>query len=146
MTKQRKEDSSEKGFTLVEVLVALTIFAIGLLALASMQVTSLRGNANSQELTAATALAEGTLEWLLAMSPRDDVFETNMTDYAEIDEIGGASPVAVDGAGTLRAFYRVDTTPSASATFPGNVVRVDVRVDLSRGRQITIGGLKRVED
>jgi type IV pilus assembly protein PilV len=37
-----------EGFTLLEVLVAVTIFAIGILAVASMQLTSIQGNAFAQ--------------------------------------------------------------------------------------------------
>jgi len=40
----RKNINNNKGFTLVEVLVALIILSIGLLAVASMQTNSLRSN------------------------------------------------------------------------------------------------------
>jgi len=133
--------SNESGFTLIEVLIALSIFAVGLLALASMQVTSLRGNANSQLFTAATALAEGTLDGMLARSSNDAVFNTDAADV----EIAG-SPFTIEGGGSMRAYYSIDTTPpSASGDFPTNIVRIDVRVDFGSGRQINLAGYKRVE-
>jgi type IV pilus assembly protein PilV len=66
--------SRDGGFTLVEVLVALSIFAIGLLAIAGMSVTSIKGNYTGGSLTAATTLAEGILEEILSRDPNDPLF------------------------------------------------------------------------
>lgn len=54
----------EKGFTLVEVLVGMTIFAVGLLALAGLQVTSIRGNSFSNNLMQATYIAQDGFEFM----------------------------------------------------------------------------------
>lgn len=51
-------DMNEKGFSLVEVLVAITLLAIGLLAVAGMQSTAISGNAFAQSGTAAFSLAQ----------------------------------------------------------------------------------------
>jgi type IV pilus assembly protein PilV len=56
------------GFTLLEVLIAVSIFAVGLLAVASMQLTSIQGNAFGNEMTTATFLAQAQLEWLKSQS------------------------------------------------------------------------------
>jgi len=53
-----------KGFSLLEVLVSLVFLAVGLLALAGLQMTSLRGNYFSQHLTRATLMAQDRLEFL----------------------------------------------------------------------------------
>ncbi|HJX04050.1 MAG TPA: type IV pilus modification protein PilV [Dehalococcoidia bacterium] len=50
------------GFTLIEVMIALVILAVGLLALATMQIVSVRSNAFSTEMTYATMLAQSRLE------------------------------------------------------------------------------------
>jgi len=130
---------NENGFTLIEVLVALTIFSIGLLALASMQVTSLRGNANAQVLTSATTLAEGTLEGLLSWDADDDRLDADVTDV-EID----GSPFTIEGGGIMHAYYSIDTSPpGTSANFPDNVVRIDVRIEFAGGREMNLVGFKR---
>jgi len=54
----------ELGFTLVEVLVALTILVIGLLGVALMQVVSIQGNTFSREMAVATGLGQDMLEKL----------------------------------------------------------------------------------
>jgi len=54
----------KKGFTLIEVLIGLLILAFGLLAIAGMQITSLRGNFFSSNMTHASILAQDRLEVL----------------------------------------------------------------------------------
>ena len=53
-----------RGFSLLEVLVALVFLAFGLLALAGLHITSLRGNTFSHHLTLATYAAHDRLEFL----------------------------------------------------------------------------------
>lgn len=55
---------NKKGFSLIEVLVGLVLLGIGLLAIAGMQVTSVRGNFFSSNITQASVLAQDRLETL----------------------------------------------------------------------------------
>jgi type IV pilus assembly protein PilV len=55
---------NKKGFTLIEVLIGLVILAIGLLGIAGMQVSSVKGNFSSSNLTEATYIAKDRLEFL----------------------------------------------------------------------------------
>jgi prepilin-type N-terminal cleavage/methylation domain-containing protein len=55
---------NKKGFSLIEVLVGLVLLAIGLLAIAGMQITSVRGNFFSSNMTQASVLAQDRLETL----------------------------------------------------------------------------------
>jgi type IV pilus assembly protein PilV len=52
------------GFSLVEVLIGLIILAIGILAIAGMQIFSLAGTSFSNNLTQASVLAQDRLEFL----------------------------------------------------------------------------------
>lgn len=52
------------GFTLIEVLVALAIFAIGFLAIASLQATYIGDNASARLQTEATSMAVQVIEQL----------------------------------------------------------------------------------
>ena len=64
------------GFSLIEVLIALTILAIGLLAIASLQVTSVRGNFFSNSLMQATYVAQDRLEFLKNLPFSDPLLST----------------------------------------------------------------------
>jgi type IV pilus assembly protein PilV len=58
---------SDAGYTLLEVLLAMTIFMIGILAIGSMQTAALKGNASSRGVTEAVNLAQGQVEQLMAI-------------------------------------------------------------------------------
>jgi len=52
------------GFTLVESMLTLAIMSVGLLALAGLQITALRGNDLSRRMTTAVSIAEQNIEQL----------------------------------------------------------------------------------
>ena len=58
----------EDGFSLIEVLVTAVIMAIGLLAMAQMQIVAIRSNADTRAHTEATNLAIGHVEYLKNLS------------------------------------------------------------------------------
>jgi prepilin-type N-terminal cleavage/methylation domain-containing protein len=59
-----KDRAGNNGFTLIEVLVAIAIFAIGILALTSLQAVYIGGNSSARMQTGATTLATQWLERL----------------------------------------------------------------------------------
>ncbi len=66
-----KMPSDMQGFTFVELLVVLAIFAIAVLAVAAMQVTSINTNASARMSGEASALAANQIEALIVL-PYDD--------------------------------------------------------------------------
>ena len=62
---------SRKGFTLAEVLLGFVILAVGILAIAAMQITSTRGAYFSNNVTRATIFAQDKLEYLKNLSYRN---------------------------------------------------------------------------
>lgn len=70
--------SQQRGFGLIEILVALLILAIGLLGMASLQTTSLQQTTGSQTRTQAILLAEDMVERIRANRP-------NRIDYVLTD-------------------------------------------------------------
>jgi type IV pilus assembly protein PilV len=60
---------NNQGFTLVEILVSITIFSFAVLGLAIGTVTLTRTNADSQSRAAAINVAQGRLEELKSMNP-----------------------------------------------------------------------------
>ena len=63
--------SREKGFTLVEVLIAVSIFSVGLLAVAMMLDTAIQYNSSARFIAEATEIAHSQMEQLMN-SPYDD--------------------------------------------------------------------------
>ena len=55
---------NHKGFTLIEVLIALVLLAFGLLAIAGMHITAVKGNFFSHYLTQASYVGQDRLEIL----------------------------------------------------------------------------------
>jgi prepilin-type N-terminal cleavage/methylation domain-containing protein len=62
---------SRKGFTLTEVLLGFVILAVGILAIAAMQITSTKGGYFSNNVTRATIFAQDKLEYLKNLSYRN---------------------------------------------------------------------------
>lgn len=69
-----------KGFTLTEVLIGLVILAVGILALAAMQITSTKGGSFSNHLTQATVFAQDKLEYLKNLSYGDSHLSSGQHD------------------------------------------------------------------
>lgn len=69
---------AEDGFTLMEVLVATTIAAVGFLGLAATHVASMRATAMGRNISIATNVATEALETLRRM-PYDDVVSSSPT-------------------------------------------------------------------
>jgi len=103
-----------EGLTILEVLAAVAILAFGLLAVATMQGSSIKGNSQAIGTTEAITLAQGKLEELMRLPYSDaDLTDTDNDGTNQdanddgIDEVGtdlnfGLNDT-VDGGGTVIA-------------------------------------------
>jgi Tfp pilus assembly protein PilV len=64
----QKKQTKCDGFSIMETLIALSIFTIGILAVATLVLSAIGENASARRVTEATALAEDRLEQLMAVS------------------------------------------------------------------------------
>ena len=100
-------NSDENGFTLIEILIAMTIFAIGILAVGAMQISAIKGNTFSNDLTEASTIAQDQVELLISKDFSDpDLVDVNGDKTAGIDNpnrttviTGGNALLPVGGAG-----------------------------------------------
>lgn len=103
------------GMTLIELLIALSIGAVGMTAVISLFVMAMANNSRSQRDTTATLLGQSVLEQIV-LAGTNNVANISLTDCLGnnfvINAIGGAAP----GAGAaLTANGRIDFSQAAPA-------------------------------
>ena len=64
---QKSKSNNQSGFTIIEVMFAISIFAIGFLAISSLQFTASRNNRTASEITLAVTIATDRMESLMAL-------------------------------------------------------------------------------
>lgn len=69
---QIRKSTGNQGFTLLEILIAMAVFAIGILAVGSMQISAIENNASARMRSEATVLAADKLEDLMSLKNYDD--------------------------------------------------------------------------
>jgi prepilin-type N-terminal cleavage/methylation domain-containing protein len=120
-----KTKRDNRGFTIIEVLIAMAIFSIGILAVGTMQITSINSNARARMHTEGYTWVVDRIEWLTTL-PYDDDFLT----------AGDHGPVAE---GTYAISWNVqDDTPLAGA----KTIRVTVVGANPRARPLSIDYIK----
>ena len=62
---------NQNGFTLVELLIALVIFAVGILGVGTMQITSIKGNSKGRLISEASNLAADRIEIFMSLDYND---------------------------------------------------------------------------
>ena len=70
--------SNEKGFTLMEVLIAVAIFSIGILGVAALQSGSIRGNTSARGVTDIAVIATDRLEMLRSLPYNDPALSADV--------------------------------------------------------------------
>ena len=128
MGKLKKED----GFTLIEVLIAITIFAVGLLAVAAMQTSAVKMNSTAGKLTNLSTWGMNKIEELSALPYADPWLET------------AGNPPGSDTAGNTHQEVSGDYTISWTVTDDNplpNTKKITVTVT-GRGKTAVISFLK----
>jgi type IV pilus modification protein PilV len=136
----------KEAFSLVEVLVALSILAVGLLALALFQVTAIKGNALASKWTIATQLSQDRLERFRHMAWTDNNFKSSTAagydsgtlqpQYGNLPAAAGDNTSAAEYRGTQ--FYRVWYIADNSATLRTIIVWTCWRDELSRWHNVAL--------
>lgn len=78
--------SSESGFTLIETMIAMTVFATGILAINLMQTSSIAGNSSANIITGQTNWASTQIEKIAGW----DYSNANLTDDGNASSFDGS--------------------------------------------------------
>ncbi len=97
-----KVAQNDRGFSLIELLIAMCVMALGMLAAASMQYSAVRNNTTGNTATQANMLAKATLEMLKNQNIESTALAVG--DYVD------PSPVDADGnpGGIYNRSWRID--------------------------------------
>jgi type IV pilus assembly protein PilV len=134
---------SEAGFTLLELMVAITILAVGLLATLNMQSTALGANAFAQRTTSAASVARAAMDELISQPGSNAFFDTALpagTAY-DLDLQTAAMTQTVQGviySATIQVIPNVVVNGGAVPNLTGIILTVT-----GADRTITLSELKR---
>jgi len=120
--------SKQRGVNLLEVLVGIAIFALGMMALVQLQGSLARSSGDASARTVAVNLAEETIEAMRAFSQVtsdgvNDAFNDIVTG-TEVTEVGG---VVYNIARTVTDYYYQAGTDNFGLTRPAGVVNADMK-------------------
>ncbi len=132
VTTRFTERQEQNGFTLLEVLVAVSLIAVGLLAAAAMQGTAITANSTSNRLTVANMLAQQTSEEIISRNcstVNNPYRETAFCDNGSYS-FGNTT---VNGAGNFSTAYTIEQDAPINGTHVQGLTRVDVVVTYMTG-------------
>ena len=137
----QSKQGSDSGFSLIEVLIAMAVFLIGIMAIASMQTESIRHNARSNVRSVSVSLAQGILDQILAFDEGNAVFDADNANIVwDLAPASAATTLTVAGGGTYSASWSVD-----SGNPVAGLARIDVTVTDQLGRSSILTGYKRIQ-
>lgn len=137
----RKKQGEQSGFSLIEVLIAMFVFIVGMMAIASMQTESIRHNSRSNTRSVSVFLAQGVLDQILSFDENNAIFDASIANMVwDLDPDSAATALNIAGGGRYSASWSVNTNDPVN-----NLARVTVTVTLSNDpvRRISLTGFKR---
>lgn len=133
---------SEAGFTLLELLIAMTILAMGLIATVNMESIAMQAGGFAQRTTSAAAVARAAMDELISRPGSNAIFQTDVANAVyDLDPQTAATTQTVQGV-TYSATINVTTNATVNGTPIANLTQVALTV-VGSDRTITLTELKR---
>jgi type IV pilus assembly protein PilV len=135
-----RKAAKDKGFTLLEIIIAIGVLTVGLLAVASMQISAIRANSFAGDVTEAAMLAGDQLEKLMRLPYDDaDLDDTDDDGAAGLDNTGSNAdyPPEEDLAIYTVGIYTVCWNVAVDAA-TNNTKTISVIVTWPRHRPVSI--------
>jgi type IV pilus modification protein PilV len=134
------------GFTLIEVLIAIVILTVGLLAVGTMQISAIRGNFMGGNTSIALSLASEKMEDLLNKdfnhADLSDGVSANNSALSSTTSVDHQENISEEGVVGTGAFYRRIWNIADQSSPPSKSIRVIVTWENNKHR-ITIASIKR---
>ena len=128
-----RRPSGESGFSMIEVLIALLVLAVGLLGLALTQTMSLRYTKSAEQRTKAVTLANSILDSMRSNRTELTAYAVTETQFSAVNASGGCDgSLAMNATANLQRWMcevRESLGPDAtgSITLDGSTVNVRIR-------------------
>lgn len=90
---------NQRGFSLIEALIAVVILSVGLLAIGVMQITAMKSNTNALSRGDGVAMAQSVMDILRCVPLDDGMLTDSDTTTANLDDgraVGNNAPVAAN--------------------------------------------------
>lgn len=108
----------ESGFTLLEVLIAVTILSVGILMLSGFQITAIKANGIGSKVSEGTVLTEDAIETLKSLAKNDPRLSVNggLPHTAATDTPTAIPNVTSNGVTYTRSYTVVNNTNTLTVT------------------------------
>lgn len=105
----RRMKNNNQGFTLLEVILSMSILAVGILSMGALQTSSVCLNNNASDITEAVRWASDKMEYLISLDYDSD--ELDADTYSEtIDDFNVEWVITDDGPGTPATYKTITIT------------------------------------
>ena len=138
---------SESGFTLIEVMIAMTILTVGLLSIAVAQVTAMKVSSRSKHLQDAMFLAREQMDTLMAIpNPTDAAIPSFFENAQVIDDPGNPLQIGNDPSDGTRYTRQTQIIPGQPSAMLARVIVTVVwtNSNVNGAQQVQLTSVRRI--